>query len=263
MKGRRADPGGKKSDTSAYYIPPACITESSVSFPEEELHHLRHVLRLSTGARVQVLDGCGGSYEVELVHSGGLGLEGRIVSAEKSEPVWPRLSAAIAVSRTERMRITVEKLAELGCHRLVPLKTEHISFPGDLAGQAEKLQRVAVSALKQSRGRFLTAVENPVAFAEFLGLAEGEPALPVFCCKKGVGTDGELSAGAPALSRGPKEIFLVVGPEGGFSPRELELIERSGRPRLHLGDSILRSETAAVAGFVLLRHILLRDFGLY
>jgi len=263
VSGRRVAAAGKKSDTSACYVPPSNLTENSVRFPAGELHHLRSVLRLSAGALVQVLDGQGGSYEVELVSSGEAGIEGRIISAEKTEPPLPRLSAAIAVNRTERMRITVEKLAELGCHRLVPLITEHISFPGDPAGQAEKLRRVAVSALKQSRNRFLTAVETPAAFAEFLELAEREGAIPVFCCKKNLRRDRELSSGLPEKSAGAKEFFLAVGPEGGFSARELELIERSGRPRLHLGESILRSETAAVAGFVLLRHILCADFGLY
>ena len=162
----------------------------------------------------------------------------------------------------------LEKLAELGCHRIVPLVTEHVSFAGDAAKQAAKLRRVALSSMKQSRSPFLTRVQEPARFEQFLESAGAEKLVPVFCSKKSRPDQGGKKEKAlenlsrKALPAG-QEYILVIGPEGGFSAREQEDIAASGYPCLHLGQADLRFETAAVSGFVLLRQILSGDFFVY
>ena len=258
----------KKCETGAFYVPPDSFLDGKALFPPEEEHHIRNVLRLGPGTVVEVLDGVGGNYSVELSKVIGSGLAGRVLSFSQSQPPVPRISAAVAVGRLERMRIAVEKLAELGCHRIVPLVTEHVSFAGDAAKQAAKLRRVALSSMKQSRSPFLTRVQEPARFEQFLESAEAEKLIPVFCSKKSRPDQGGKKEKAlenlsrKALPAG-QEYILVIGPEGGFSAREQEDIAASGYPCLHLGQADLRFETAAVSGFVLLRQILSDDFFVY
>ena len=268
MTRRSFEQGKKKCETSAFYVPPDNFLDGKALFPSEEEHHIRNVLRLGPGTVVEVLDGVGGSYSVELSKAIGGGLEGRVLSFYQYQSPVPRISAAVALSRPERMRIAVEKLAELGCHRIVPLVTEHVSFAGDSAKQAAKLRRVALNAMKQSRSPFLTRVQEPARFEQFLESARAEKFIPVFCSKKScLDQGGKKEKALENLSRkahrAGQEYILVVGPEGGFSAREQEYIAASGYPCLHLGQADLRFETAAVSGFVLLRQILSGDFFVY
>jgi len=260
--------GKQKCETSAFYVPPDSILNGRALFPPEEEHHALHVLRLKPGALVEVLDGAGGSYTVELTKPTGSGLEGRVVSYSQSRPPVPRISAAVALGRPERMRIAVEKLAELGCQRIVPLMTEHVSFAGDAAKQAARLGRVALSSMKQSGSPFLTRIQEPAGFEQFLEQAEAEKFIPVFCRKKSSpDQQGKRKKRLDKPSRkafpADQEYILVVGPEGGFSSREQEIITAVGYPCVHLGGADLRFETAAVSGFVLLRQILCGDLFVY
>jgi len=248
--------------TTAFYVPRAAISAERVNFPPEEERHLRHVLRLEQGARVEVLDGCGARYDV-LVEDQPRdpGLVGRILSVERVEAEKPLISAALALGRRERMRTAVEKLAELGCHRILPLFTDHTSFRGNPHRQVDKLSLVCRSALKQSRGFFLTGIEAPGNIEDFAALARRGGIQPVFCLKSAQPENSQNDK--RKLLAGSEEYFLVVGPEGGFSPRELVLIDELAAPRLHLGCADLRFETAAAAGFVLLREFLRGDMYLY
>ena len=252
----------KKSRTTAFYVPRETFSAGRVVFPPEEEHHLRQVLRLGNGAEVEVLDGCGALYRV-VVEQGlqGSALVGRVLSVERIEAAKPFISVALALGRKERTRMAVEKLAELGCHRIVPLLTDNSAFRGDPDRQVEKLSLVCRSALKQSRNRFLTGIEPPMPFEDFAALARKDGFQPVFCVKNAEPSNrksGKHKALTPS-----NEYFLVIGPEGGFSPGEQALIDCLAAPHLQLGSADLRFETAATAGFVLLRELLRGDLYLY
>jgi 16S rRNA (uracil1498-N3)-methyltransferase len=246
-----------KCHTSAFYVPPEQFDlQGRVVFGTQETTHIGRVLRLTDGDAVEVLDGEGGVFEVRL-EGQGRKLTGRVTGSRRERRRVPLISAALAVGRKERFKAAVEKLAELGCYRIWPLAADHIQFRNSLAGQAEKLQAVAVSALKQSRQPFLTRIEQPVALAELLAGADTDNLRPVVCHPAEDGMVAEPGWGAMAESGA--EYVLVIGPEGGFSSSELELIARRSDVRLQLGPYWLRSETAAVAGFAVLADRLWGD----
>ena len=248
--------------TTAFYVPAEAVSAERVCFPPEEEHHLRHVLRLGSGVQVEVLDGCGARYRVAVESvSRNSELTGRILNVERAQPEKPFISVALSLGRRERTRVAVEKLAELGCHRIMPLLTDLSSCKADPGHQVEKLAAVCISALKQSGNLYLTGIETPKSFDEFTALAGKGKINPVFCLKEPEGANRRADdISKPAAF---EEYFLVVGPEGGFSMREKELIESLATPRLHLGSADLRLETAAVAGFVMLRQTLRRDLYFY
>ncbi len=248
--------------TTACYVPRGAISAGRVVFPPEEEHHLRHVLRLDSGVEVEVLDGCGGRYRVVIEReSQGLGLVGRVLNVERVKAEKPFISVALALGSKQRTRMAVEKLAELGCHRIIPLLTDNTSFKGNPERQIERLSLVCRSALKQSGNYFLTGIEAPISFEDFAALARNGEIQPVFCVKNPEPVNRKSSK-SKSLARSD-EYFLVVGPEGGFSPGEQALIEDTAAPRLHLGSADLRLETAATVGFILLREFLQGDFYIY
>ncbi len=247
----------EKCHTSAFYVPPWEFgPRGRVEFGPQESAHIGRVLRLAAGDTVEVLDGEGGVFEV-LLDGGGRKLTGRVTGSRKEPRRLPLISAALAVGRKERFKAAVEKLAELGCHRIWPLAAEHVQFKGSLASQTEKLQAVAVSALKQSRQPFLTRIEQPLALGKLLAGADSGNIRPVICHPAAQGMAAHPEWGAKAESGA--EYLLVIGPEGGFSATELELIGQRNDPRLQLGPYWLRSETAAVAGFAVLADRLWGD----
>jgi 16S rRNA (uracil1498-N3)-methyltransferase len=247
--------------TTAFYVPRQAVSGNTVAFPPEEEHHLRDVLRLESDAEVVVLDGCGGRYKVLIEQkSRGGELTGRIVSEERVEVEKPFISVALSLGRRERIRMAVEKLAELGCHRILPLLADNSSFQGNPERLVEKLSLVCRSALKQSGGHFLTAIEKPVTFEQFTALACDGSVQPVFSIKSTRPANRKNKTTSLANS---DEYILVIGPEGGFSLREQGLIDQIKAPGLHLGATDLRLETAAVAGLVLLRRLLREDLFFY
>ena len=189
----------------------------------------------------------------------GMPLEGSILNAERTERVLPRLSAAIGMGRKERMKTAAEKLAELGCHRITPLLTERVQVPGDPMKQVSRLGRVCLSALKQSRSLFLTQVEQPVFLDDFLQEISQKKSQLVFC-RRGL---PEGKAASFRLQACHEEYVLLVGPEGGFSAGEISRIDNAASAWMHLGSNELRFETAAIAGFVILRKAVWGDLILY
>jgi 16S rRNA (uracil1498-N3)-methyltransferase len=193
----------------------------------DDQHHLARVLRLRTGATITVADGHGAwrrcTFGDELEPIG---------PVEHDPEPAPALTVAFAVVKGERTEWAVQKLAELGVDRIVPLVTERsvVRWDGPRAAhQHERLQRIARSAAMQSRRSRLPTVEPLTPFAEI--------------------TDEEFALADPAGSS-PSLLYpsVAIGPEGGWSETE----RGRGRYRVRLAATVLRTETAAVAAGALL-----------
>jgi 16S rRNA (uracil1498-N3)-methyltransferase len=131
----------------------------------------------------------------------------------------------------------VQKAVEIGVRRFLPLETERAQVRGAaVESRIEHWRRISLQALKQCRRAWAMEVGDVVAFSDLV-----EPSQRV-----GVVADREGSAIAD-LPEGVAHL-LVVGPEGGFTAAERQLLERCGWPRLCLGPHILRAETAAIVG---------------
>ncbi len=159
-------------------------------------------------------------------------LEGEV---HRSARVQPELTIAFAMPKGERLDLIVAKLTELGIDHLVPLMTERSVVRvhrDEAAKRRDRLTRIANAAAQQSRRLYLPEVHDPLTLAEFFATAPQEAYL--------------VEPGGAVLSRATR--CLVIGPEGGFSPRELEL----SLGRVGLGPTVLRVETAAIAAGTLL-----------
>jgi 16S rRNA (uracil1498-N3)-methyltransferase len=216
---------------------------------EDDEHHLLHVLRLRAGEVVIASDGAGAF--VPCVIREGVGSsrgKGRAVasSLEVLDAIGPVRTTgksssrcvAFAVPKGERAEWTVQKLTEIGIDHIVPLLTERTVVrlsEGEGLRRADRFRRIAREAGAQSRRVHLPVVAAPTtlrALLEGLGAADGEVAI--------------AEPGGGPLTAAMRTV--LVGPEGGWSERELgELPTRVG-----LGSGVLRTETAALVAGTLL-----------
>jgi 16S rRNA (uracil1498-N3)-methyltransferase len=209
----------------------AHVFVADVDTPEltdDDRHHLERVLRLRPGDDVTVADGGGRWRRCRF----GPVVEpaGEVVV---EAPARPPITIAFALTKGERPEWTVQKLTELGVDRIVPFVAERSVVRWDepkAARHGERLRRVAREAAMQSRRAFLPVVEDLAGFGDVASRPGAAMAAP----------DGA----PPDLARP----CLLVGPEGGWSDEELA----AGLARIGLGPTVLRAETAALAGAVLL-----------
>jgi 16S rRNA (uracil1498-N3)-methyltransferase len=188
--------------------------------PDDE-HHLFRVLRLREREAVTVSDGRGSWIACE-VRNGAL----LPVSDAVLEPSPPTFTVASAVPKGDRCDWMVQKLTEIGVSDIVFLHCARsvVRWEGDRAAkQLARMQRIAKEAAVQSRRVWLPTLRGPVSFTEAVAAPGAVLAEP----------DGD-----PAVTG----TYVVIGPEGGFSPEELS----APVPHLRLSDTVLRVETAAV-----------------
>jgi 16S rRNA (uracil1498-N3)-methyltransferase len=193
------------------------------------VHHLARVLRLSAGEAVTASDGAGRWRRCLFADGARLEAVGDVaVVARPTPPV----AVAFALTKGERPEWTVQKLAEAGVDRIVPMTSARtvVRWEGEKASrQVARLRSVARAAAMQSRQVWLPVVEEVQPFAS---VAAPDAAV------------AQQGGDPPSLARP----FILVGPEGGWDDAELAL----GLPVVTLGPTVLRSETAAMAAGVLL-----------
>lgn len=229
-----------------FYAPPPW-DGPEVTLDESESHHLARVLRLQPGERVSVFDGEGLEAAAEIGsitrHGATLKLLGeRTVTPAPERPIV----LASAVPKGERFDWLIEKAAELGVDRFIPLITERsVVEPG--AAKIERLQRSVIAAAKQCGRSRLMRLMPTTRWDQFVGQelagVEAYVADPTGEAWYGPQTLEQLPPGMEYSRR----TLLIIGPEGGFTPAELDAARNAGAKIVCLPTPILRIETAALA----------------
>jgi 16S rRNA (uracil1498-N3)-methyltransferase len=210
--------------------------------------HLFRARRLAAGERLRVVDGEGRARWGEVVR---VGRAAAVVAlggpAAANEPAL-RLELLVATLRPERAAWLVEKATELGAAAVRFLNTERAPR-GFGEGTLARLRRVAAAAVEQCHRARRPEVSGPHPLADLPRLAAAarrrwllDPQGPAF----------DRPAPSPAPGGPPPMDALLVGPEGGWSPAELDLLAAAGWHRISLGPRVLRIETAALAATALL-----------
>ena len=203
------------------------LDEAVISFEDE--HHLDRVLRLDPDDPITVSDGVGSWVAGTWSRDRGL----RVTSERFHEPHGPWLVVGVAIPKSDRPELVVQKLSELGVDRILLFETARSVVRWDLDRrhkQLERLGRIRREASMQSRRVYLPTLEftTYARAIEEPGMALAEP-----------GGHDAIDAAITGI---------LVGPEGGFDRDELDFAV----PKISLGNTVLRVETAAiVAGFAL------------
>jgi 16S rRNA (uracil1498-N3)-methyltransferase len=219
------------------------IQGDSVDLDEQESKHAIRVLRLKVGDRVILVDGRGGWYETEIAMDHPRRCQLKIVSHTLDyRPIPYHLHLAISPTKsTDRFEWFVEKATEIGVSEITPIICHRTERPGI---NRERLERVIISALKQSMRAFKPLLHATTSMDEFLKVKRGGTNGIAHCIPDEY---GELTnrTGINDLPRS-SHYSLLVGPEGDFTEEEVKLAMDAGYSPFHLGESRLRTETAGV-----------------
>jgi 16S rRNA (uracil1498-N3)-methyltransferase len=213
----------------------------TIYLPEEERHHAR-VVRLRDGEEIEIFDGSGASCRAVFETPNEGEARARMIERlpDRHRESARSVTLAIAPLKKDRLEWIVEKATELGVARIVTFDCERgVAKPSD--GRRQRWQPIAVAAAKQC-GRTVVPMIDEVAE---LGDVLAEPADLCILCD----TSGSPAPLADVLAGAADDaaILLLIGPEGGFGNRELQLARAAGARFAGLGARTLRAETAALA----------------
>ena len=233
-----------------FFVPAEQTQNAEFELPASETHHATRVLRLKPRDRVEVLNGAGESIlcEMEAVTPPGVRL--RVLQRHQAAPPTCVITLFQAVPKPRAMELIVQKATELGTSRVVPLLSDRTVAhwdEADLRGKTTKWRAVAIEAAKQCGSPWLPDIDSPQTVAaalrnarrsELTLLASLQPGArhPRRCFDDCRLTDQPI----------PPSAAVWVGPEGDFTPAELNAIRSSGAQPITLGPLVLRSETAAI-----------------
>lgn len=229
----------------------------SVCLEDEDGFHARKVLRLTEGEAVELADAAGRVFTARLT-----GMDGRVeaeVGAKQAggaPPADVRLTVVQALPAGRKMDLIVEKLSELGIHRLVPVYSElSVARPsGKGGGKLERWRRIARSAAAQSKRRRIMEVAEPAGLGKCLNDGwekENGPLLLLCTEEEGVPLGRAVESLVAAAGQPP---VLAIGPEAGFSSGEIESFRQAGAIYAGLGTQVLRTETAALVAASIVLH---------
>lgn len=233
-----------------FYLPPADCRNAVLTLSEREAHHAVNVLRVRQGEKAVVLDGEGTEFlcEVSSADRKGVCLTVRQKSLIPALPY--RLTLLQAIPKGKAMDTIVQKSAELGAHRIVPIQSERsvTQIEEDSAvHKVEKWRAISIDAIKQCGSAWLPEVELPMTPQAFLARGEKfDLSLIATLQSEARHPRKHFESFIADRQRRPDSICVWVGPEGDFTPAEINAIRSSGALPITLGQLVLRSETAAI-----------------
>ncbi|MGY0505953.1 16S rRNA (uracil(1498)-N(3))-methyltransferase [Luteimonas sp. e5] len=217
---------------------------AQLELPEQAASHLVRVLRLGRGDECVLFNGDGHDYAARLQEIGKRGARVELLAATPVANESPlRIELLQGIARGEKMDLILQKATELGVERFIPVHSERSEVKLEGARADKRLlhwQGVVASACGQSGRARVPQVMAPQPLAHALA----DTQLPATrCTLSPVAEGGIASLSTPADHR----LLLAVGPEGGWSERDLAMLDGAGFIPLRLGPRILRTETAGLA----------------
>ena len=219
------------------------IDGRKVELEGTEAHHLA-VLRLGAGDKVELFDGLGGlaTAVISAIRKNIVTLQ--VEDVRRSElPESRRIIIAVSVPKGERFDWLIEKCTELGVERLCPVIFERtVRQPGNPKA-LDRWINLAISAAKQCKRLFLPQIDPPMNLQDcFESIKRDTPDCRILA--------GGISGGCPSLAGQPfgqNDVAGVIGPEGGFTENEEAFLKSKDVQFVRLTDTVLRTETAAIA----------------
>ncbi len=241
-----------------FFLSPDQCQNKELILTESEAHHAVDVLRVRDGERLMVLDGAGQELLCEAQRPDGKGLKLAVVQRNKVQPLPYQITLFQAVPKGKIIEGIIQKATELGVHRIVPLLSDRVITQLDEEGganRAQKWQQVAIEAIKQCGSAWLPKVDAPISPKAYLALGERFDLPLVASLQSDCRHPREhFQTYLAEKKRLPKTVSIWVGPEGDFTPAEMNLIKASGALPITLGRLVLRSETAAVYALSVLNY---------
>jgi 16S rRNA (uracil1498-N3)-methyltransferase len=223
------------------------MTGDELPLDEDNSRHIVQVLRMKVGEKLRLTNGRGALLTAAIVDDHKK--KCRVIIESVTQQAPPEREIGIAISplkNASRFEWFLEKVTELGVSTITPLlseRTERQHFRPD------RWNTILVSALLQSQQTWLPELSAPMTFAELIASAKAPQRLIAHCLEAPRPTD---SLAALARTQRPASTLVLIGPEGDFSQKEVELALGEGFIPVTLGNNRLRTETAGVVAATLL-----------
>jgi len=222
-----------------FYHPGLEVGDVSIEFGKDESRHISQVLRKKTGDYLEVTNGRGYFFKAVIDFLDKKNCSCSIVSSEKQQPLPYHLHIAVAPTKlNDRFEWFLEKATEIGVSEITPLLCDHSERK---VIKSERMERILQSAMKQSLSAYLPNLNPMIAFNEFIQKENDAELIGIAHC-----ADGNRQSLKRVL-RPKSSVCILIGPEGDFSPDEIDLAVKQGFLEITLGTSRLRTETAAIA----------------
>lgn len=221
-----------------FYTPD--ISSDEYALNEEESKHCTKVLRLGIGAQVYLIDGVGGLYKAEITAENKKQVNLSVVEAKKEyHKRNHHLHIAIAPTKNiDRLEWFLEKATEIGIEEITPVICDRSERK---MVKEDRLYKVITSAVKQSLQAYHPILNPQLSLSAFLKQSSDSHKMIAHCL------DAEPRQFISELVKPREKYTILIGPEGDFTPKEIEAALQSGYKPLTLGNTRLRTETAALA----------------
>lgn len=240
------------------YAEPGSWKQDEIVLSEDESHHLVHVLRRQTGDVIELFNGAGDFAEASILSLARGIVTARVTGRRHIERRTPLITLIQALPREQKLDFILQKATELGLARLIPVATENavVRIKADRADDKQaRWEKIVLNAAKQCGAAWLPHIESPRNLSSWLG---DRPALDLLVVCALTPDARPLKDVVRAAKPAPASIGVLVGPEGDFSPAEMDAMLAAGAVPVSLGSTVLRSETAAMYALSALRY----EFGL-
>ncbi len=221
-----------------FYIPNLDLNAEKCLLPQEEAKHILRVLRMQANDRLLLTDGAGHFIKSHISNIEGKKCVVTFDKVLKKDKLPYRLHLAVAPTKNNsRYEWLLEKATEIGVEAIIPLISSYSERKNINFGRLEK---ILISAMKQSQKAYLPKLSEPISFVEFLqNPFEGRKYI------------AHCNSDFPRISinseyKKGEDVMILIGPEGDFSAEEIKKAEEMGFQGVHLGTSRLRTETAGV-----------------
>jgi len=230
-----------------FFVAPEQINKNQVYISGPDVNHINRVLRLGPGDGLLILDGRGGVYEAVIEKA----CRGQVICTIKKEApagngIPVRVTLVQGLPKGDKMDLIIQKGTEIGISRVIPLMCRRsvVKLAGDKPlRRLERWRRIALEAAKQCRRVDVPEVQEPAGWNRVL--PEMPPEAAAF-----MPWEGEKVQTLKAILRcgvAREQVYVFVGPEGGFTPDEVGTAVAHGIRPVTLGPRILRTETAGLA----------------
>jgi 16S rRNA (uracil1498-N3)-methyltransferase len=222
--------------------------DDCINLEEAESHYVKAVLRLKIKNEIILFNGTDYEYHgyiQEIQKKSVLISIKKQIKKNTDSPIKTRL--LIAISRSNRFDMIVQKATELGISSITPIETDYSDIKIKKINLSHKLnhwQKISINACQQSGRNCLPTIEQIQSFSNAITAdSSGKKIILTPGCNKTLKSIGSVK----------KEISIASGPEGGFSEREMTLAKNTGFDAISLGPRILRTETAPLAALSIIQ----------
>lgn len=220
-----------------FYNPAISSEDKEVIFPKDESKHIVKVLRKQEGDNLNITNGKGFLFSAKIIEANHNKCKAKITAVEQERDKKYHIHLAVAPTKmNDRFETFLEKATEIGLDKITPIICDHSERK---VVKINRFERVLQSAMKQSLHYSMPEISEAISFQEFIQREQNEQKFIAHC------EENDKKSLQKELEPG-KSYTILIGPEGDFSSEEIESAIKAGFIPVTLGNTRLRTETAAI-----------------